>query len=548
MKRVLTTICLIIFTFCFSQTHIDSPFVQDYSEKFKLVKNQNLIQVKADRNKNISVLTSGKLVHPWKGILERNLLYSPVTDEDIIGLDTYKNQFIFLTNKVVFSNAWAGRIYQKHKVEKPICFSMGAQFVSMVASEKEAVIIQANKVVWRGELNAKPIAIKYDKFKDRFLLLTAFGVYEWQLKTKKLIKVYSGINLSALAVFKDKLVIGNNLGLVYLNTIKKTASILEDKLPWTKITTIANIDGEVWVGTTKGAFNSRKDKKYNYYASKRWLVDDEVVAISQGPDKSVLILTKKGMSKINFVEMTLEEKASYFQEIQRKRHIRYGFTGTTNLKVAGDLSSSVLIDTDNDGLWTSMYLAGELFRYAVTKSEDAKLNAYEAFEAMERLTEISKIAGFPARTYEIDSFQSGDRDPNMLEEDKIWRLTDDKRWRWKSTTSSDESCGHFFVYALFAEIAPDASWRKRAIHQLKIEMDHIIDNNWYLVSWNGKPTEWGRWNPEYVNEFPINVGDRRLNSTLILSFLQTTYHFTKDKKYLKAAKKTSKKVWLRRKC
>ena len=72
-------------------------------------------------------------------------------------------------------------------------------------------------------------------------------------------------------------------------------------------------------------------------------------------------------------------------------------------------------------------------------------------------------------------------------------------------------------------------------------MDHIMDNDWYLVDWNGKPTAWGKWNPEYVNSFPINVGDRRLNSTLILSFLQTAYHYTKDKKYKKGAEKLIKK-------
>lgn len=120
-------------------------------------------------------------------------------------------------------------------------------------------------------------------------------------------------------------------------------------------------------------------------------------------------------------------------------------------------------------------------------------------------------------------------------------MTDDKRWRWKSSTSSDETCGHFFAYALFAELAPDKEWRDRAIHQIKIQMDHIIDNDWYLVDWNGKPTAWGKWNPDYVNSFPINVGDRRLNSTLILSFLQTTYHFTGDEKYKKAAKKLIKR-------
>ncbi|MCK4989252.1 MAG: hypothetical protein KAS29_02155, partial [Bacteroidales bacterium] len=121
------------------------------------------------------------------------------------------------------------------------------------------------------------------------------------------------------------------------------------------------------------------------------------------------------------------------------------------------------------------------------------------------------------------------------EDQKIWRLTDDGRWRWKSTTSSDESCGHFFVYALFAEIVPDKEWQERAIHQIKIEMDHIIEHDWYLVTWNGEITQWGRWNPDYVNSFPINVGDRRLNSTLILAFLQTAYHFTGDEIYKEKA-------------
>ena len=138
-----------------------------------------------------------------------------------------------------------------------------------------------------------------------------------------------------------------------------------------------------------------------------------------------------------------------------------------------------------------MYLGGELFRYAVTKSEDAKLNAYETFEAMERFTAISGIDEFPARTYEVDGYQASDVHPNLPDDKQLWRIADkeDPRWTWKSSTSSDESCGHFFVYALFADIIPDKEWRERSIHQIKIEMDHLIDNDWYLTTWNGEPTE-----------------------------------------------------------
>ncbi|MEZ4905812.1 MAG: hypothetical protein R2822_30625 [Spirosomataceae bacterium] len=66
-------------------------------------------------------------------------------------------------------------------------------------------------------------------------------------------------------------------------------------------------------------------------------------------------------------------------------------------------------------------------------------------------------------------------------------------------------------------------------------MSHIIKNDMYLVDWDGKPTLWGKWHPDYVNSFPINVGDRKLNSSNITAMLQTAYYFTKKEKYKKKA-------------
>jgi hypothetical protein len=47
-----------------------------------------------------------------------------------------------------------------------------------------------------------------------------------------------------------------------------------------------------------------------------------------------------------------------------------------------------------------------------------------------------------------------------------------------------------------------------------------------MIDWDGKPTRWGRWNPEYVNAMPTNVGDRKITSSNIVSMLQTAFHFT----------------------
>lgn len=283
----------------------------------------------------------------------------------------------------------------------------------------------------------------------------------------------------------------------------------------------------IWSGTPAGVLSRHPDSHVDYYASKRWLLDDAVVDIWPGPPGSVLILSETGLNIIHFRAMTLADKAEHFDKLTRQRHIRYGFSSTLAMSTPGDLSSGTLIDSDNDGLWTAMYLAGELFRYAVTRSDEARRNCYQSFEAMERLSRITGIKGFPARSFERAGYEVSDK--------SRWHVAEDKRWAWKGTTSSDEIVGHFFVYAIFAEVVPDEAWRKRAIALIDSIMDHIVRNNWYLIDVDGKPTLWGRWNPEYVNKFPRQVGDRRLNSVEIIAFLQTAYHFTGKEIYQQKA-------------
>ena len=295
------------------------------------------------------------------------------------------------------------------------------------------------------------------------------------------------------------------------------------RLPYRDIHCSQTIGSKHWFGTPRGAFAADPEGRIDYYASGRWLVDDDVVDIAPGPDDSVLILSQKGLTIIHFDEMTLADKAAHFDKLTRQRHIRYGFNSAFVMSEPGDLSTGTLVDQDNDGLWTAMYLAGELFRYAVTKSDESLRNCYESFEAMERLTEITPMEGFPARSFDRAGYQVSDK--------SRWQSAEDKHWVWKATTSSDEIVGHFLTYAIFAEVAPDEAWRQRAVALIDAIMDHIVRNDWYLIDYDGKPTLWGKWHPDYVNGFPRQVGDRRLNSVEIISFLQTAYHFTGKEVY-----------------
>ena len=548
MKKIILLFSFLISLSISAQnTHTDKSFTQDYADKFELsgkTVSANLWSVASSRDKDISIVSSNGLLQPWDKKIVKDNHYRPFENMKVISTTSYKDQIIYLTDKAVLSNAFAGKFYMDHGMKSPTHFAVGNDFKTLVVENGQLKLLQNEKKGWNKSLTGfKPIEVVFDKANNRFLILTKQEVYQLN-SDNKFSKIFSGKNLTAIAVFKNNIILGTTNGLLTLNGKTFKAGSIDQKLPWTEITTVKNINGQLWFGSTKGAFKFRKDGKYDYYASKRWLVDNEVVDIAAGSNKSVLILTKKGLSKINFIEMTLAEKADYFQEIQRSRHIRHGYTGNLSLTIPGDVSSGIYHDTDNDGLWTSMYLAGELFRYAVTKSEDAKLNAYDAFEAMERLTDISGVSGFPARAIEREGVEldegSNGFSPEQIvawekENGSTWQFDKTGRWKWKVSTSSDESCGHFFVYALFAELAPDKVWRDRAIRQIKLQMDHIIENDWHLVTWNGKPTRWGNWSPEYVNSFPINVGDRRLNSTLILAFLQTAYHFTGDKIYKKKA-------------
>ena len=514
-----------------SQTYTDIPFLQDYSIQYEKQDSTNqLIGINTDRNKNIQVVSSKGLLSPWEKKLKTNFQYRPLLEYKIQDITVHDKQFYYLTNNEVFSFAYGGNFKINHGLQEPVSFSIGkGNTVFLVSKNQFAYIKKGTHKIENFQWVGTPISVLYYSAQNNFLILTRNRLYQFNPKDQRLKEVYNGNGFTSMEIFQNDILIGTTSGIYFLNQENWELKKIMNQVPCPQITALKNIKGSLWAGSAKGAFKLREDGKFDYYASKRWLLDDHVIDISDGPDQSILILTQKGLSKITFKLMTLESKAAYFQEIQRKRHIRYGLESAVKLNVAGDLSTATLIDTDNDGLWTSMYLASELFRYASTGSEEAKQNAYEALVAMERLTTISGIPGFPARTYEIDQFQISNWNKNSTY--GVWKKSKNPDWVWKTTTSSDESCGHFFVYALFAEIIEDREWKNRAINLIKKQMDHIIENKWYLVSWDGKPTRWGRWNPEYVNSFPIQVGDRRLNSTLILSFLQTAYHFTQDEKY-----------------
>lgn len=507
----------------------DVPFVQDFAEKIPLSEDllgTELSVVRSDRNGRILVLSNRGLLQIHNGFLVPDRQYRPLSDMHIRSMDTHQDQFVYLTDKVVFSNAWAGRFDVPHEISDAGLFKLGNNFDFLLAGDDVLAYFGQGKCLdqWKAP-QSRIRQILFDQARNRFFIISGRQVDRYTPE-KGTTTIFKGDNLNSIELIRNNsiLVIGTPDGYIELDAASfRQHSALKNKLSCTDIRCIKQIDDAVWFGTSTGAFAMRADGRIDYYASKRWLVDDEVMDISEGPNGSVLVLSRSGLSIIHFEMMTLQKKAEHFDQLTRRRHMRHGLNCTFAMSIPGDLSTGTLMDSDNDGLWTAMYLAGELFRYAVTKSEDALQNCYESFEAMERLYSINPLEGFPSRSFERAGYHVADK--------SRWQPAEDRNWVWKATTSSDEIVGHFFVYSIFAEVVPDKKWRDRAIALMDETMDHIVRNDWYLIDYDGKPTLWGRWNPDYVNQFPEQVGDRRLNSAEIISFLQTAYHFTGKEVY-----------------
>lgn len=217
-------------------------------------------------------------------------------------------------------------------------------------------------------------------------------------------------------------------------------------MPWPELTACTTVPGGIWFGTTRGAFferegtNSRyatpsaagiEPPRFRYYAGKRWLRDDHVLDLSVDREGQVWVLTQTGLNKIEFRQTTLAAKADWFHRKIRSRNIRYGFTAERRLLLPGDLTSSEMIDTDNDGGWTSYYIGSLGARYAVTHEAEIRRQAWESFAALERLQSIHTNTGFPARTFERKGFKFSDPDR--------WRDAPDPGWSGRATPAAMRS-------------------------------------------------------------------------------------------------------------
>ena len=317
----------------------------------------------------------------------------------------------------------------------------------------------------------------------------------------------------------SRLYITTDRGVAVLSGTALTKLSGNEGLPYEDTTCLARgFAGDLWIGTTTGAVRKVGDE-FHFFGASHWLPGDHVndIAVS---NQTIYIATNSGLGIIRYEPYTLQKKAAYFeQELERWGHKRLGFVH--KLYWAGKDLGWLREISDNDGGHTAHYLAAMCFKYAVTKDETTRKNAVDAFHAMRWLQTITGTDGFFARAIwavDVDKGKRSERGSGGLP--AKWYDSEDGLWQWKGDTSSDEVNAHYYSVSLFHDLVANNEEKKLAADHLGRIAKHIIDNGWVLRDMDGKPTRWGRWDPDYLLK-PYGFESRGLNGMEVQSYLWT---------------------------
>ena len=503
----------------------DTPYVAPYPVKYSIPEKWEGTVMKKlviDDDDNVFALTSKGVFRDFPDhFFSKDLMYSSLADKmpiDITVQDS-KGYLYYLYPDRYLSNREAGVICG-HLSKAYEQIAVNAEGSVLLVGKSDAALFSSNRKVCDLPVPAEGVCRIYSSGDD-FYCLSGKALYLLDGVNWK--SIYAQEGLTSAAFVDDGIVFGTGNGFLKTDLSGKVTQALTDRVPIPSITDVQEVGGKLWFASTDGVYMQDGDK-YRYYARQRWLDEQEVIDIASDSAGDIYMLTRSGLSKIEFREETLAGKADYLLTHLRKYHLRFGFSEESSLEDLSDPTSIVLKDSDNDGLWTSFYLGTEAFRYAVTRDPRAKENAWETFSSYERLISIHDPQWFSSRTFERTGYHVHNLD--------AWRPSPDPDWEWKGTTSTDEFVGYIFIASLLHDLVAETPEEKaRVAKYISTIMDHIIENNYYFIDVDGEPTLWGRLNPEYVNSFAHTQFDRMLNSILTLASFQEAYAMTGDVKY-----------------
>lgn len=181
---------------------------------------------------------------------------------------------------------------------------------------------------------------------------------------------------------------------------------VKDESKYENAKTAVTADGAKWEITAYGVLrtdenaSNERDKKQRFMGDRYFYTNDSenVLAIFPDGEKGIWTAMKDGYTHIELKEIDGTDKAAIMSENSQKYVARRGMVSNSYFNGERWVPS----ESDNDGLWTAMYGAGELMRYAVLRDdptataeeiEAARKTAYLSAEAVLFLSYVSMRSG-----------------------------------------------------------------------------------------------------------------------------------------------------------
>ncbi len=185
--------------------------------------------------------------------------------------------------------------------------------------------------------------------------------------------------------------------------------------------------------------------------------------------------------------------------------------------------------SENNGLWTGLYVASQAYRYAATGDEEALTQVLRSLRATHRMMRITGSPGLFTRDFRDPSLPQqycptapeeyappdenmiGNRwvrvgddgcfitwDPDAADGAGDWYTHEDHctstefaGYCWQRNVSKDEYSGHYYAASIVAKVVDNEEAQELAATILTDATHHLIDNEFWLTDYDGRETRFG---------------------------------------------------------
>jgi hypothetical protein len=261
----------------------------------------------------------------------------------------------------------------------------------------------------------------------------------------------------------------------------------------------------------------------------------------------------------------LADKAAYYDWIAVKLHqvpaslrdrtlvtdVTLSAPGPTAIVPDAELPTPTYHHHDNAGLWTSLYVASQAFRYGATGEAEALENVRRTLRGTHDQMRVTGVPGLYCRdlrdpsipgvdcpTDEADYVPPGEDmvgnrwvrldpdgcahtfDPTLNDGAGDWVGSDhcvgpEFAGRcWQRNVSKDEYSGHLFAAGVAARLVDDPEVQELARDVAVQVGHHLVDHAFHVTDWDGRPTRYGSAYARSWDEFP------GFNALLALSWIR----------------------------